>query len=91
VRFISAEPLLSPLEGLELDGIDWLIAGGESGPIIGASTSRGFATSAIGARPRASRSSSSRGGRTPKAGGGELDGPTWDELPAAVSVALPEG
>jgi protein gp37 len=32
VRFISAEPLLSPLEGLELDGIDWLIAGGESGP-----------------------------------------------------------
>jgi protein gp37 len=31
VRFISAEPLLSPLEGLDLDGIDWLIAGGESG------------------------------------------------------------
>lgn len=33
VRFISAEPLLGPLEGLDLDGIDWLIAGGESGPI----------------------------------------------------------
>ena len=32
VRFISAEPLLGPLEGLVLDGIDWLIAGGESGP-----------------------------------------------------------
>ncbi|HXR61006.1 MAG TPA: phage Gp37/Gp68 family protein, partial [Solirubrobacterales bacterium] len=32
VRFISAEPLLGPLEGLELDHIDWLIAGGESGP-----------------------------------------------------------
>lgn len=32
VRFISAEPLLGPLEGLDLDGIDWLIAGGESGP-----------------------------------------------------------
>ena len=32
VRFISAEPLLGPLEGLELDEIDWLIAGGESGP-----------------------------------------------------------
>jgi protein gp37 len=31
VRFISAEPLLGPLEGLDLDGIDWLIAGGESG------------------------------------------------------------
>jgi protein gp37 len=32
VRFISAEPLLGPLEGLGLAGIDWLIAGGESGP-----------------------------------------------------------
>ncbi len=32
VRFISAEPLLGPLDGLCLDGIDWLIAGGESGP-----------------------------------------------------------
>jgi protein gp37 len=31
VRFISAEPLLGPLVGLDLDGIDWLIAGGESG------------------------------------------------------------
>jgi protein gp37 len=30
VRFISAEPLLGPLDGLDLDGIDWLIAGGES-------------------------------------------------------------
>jgi protein gp37 len=31
VRFISAEPLLGPLEGLDLSRIDWLIAGGESG------------------------------------------------------------
>jgi protein gp37 len=31
VRFISAEPLLGPLVGLDLEGIDWLIAGGESG------------------------------------------------------------
>jgi protein gp37 len=31
VRFISAEPLLGPLEGLDITGIDWLIAGGESG------------------------------------------------------------
>ena len=31
VRFISAEPLLGPLDELNLDGIDWLIAGGESG------------------------------------------------------------
>ncbi len=31
VRFVSAEPLLGPLVGLDLRGIDWLIAGGESG------------------------------------------------------------
>lgn len=32
VRFVSAEPLLGPLPSLCLDGIDWLIVGGESGP-----------------------------------------------------------
>lgn len=31
VRFVSAEPLLGPLPSLDLTGIDWLIAGGESG------------------------------------------------------------
>jgi protein gp37 len=32
IRFISAEPLLGPLDGLDLTDIHWLIAGGESGP-----------------------------------------------------------
>jgi protein gp37 len=32
VRFISAEPLLGSLAGIDLSTIDWLIAGGESGP-----------------------------------------------------------
>ena len=32
VRFISAEPLLGSLRALDLTGIHWLIAGGESGP-----------------------------------------------------------
>jgi protein gp37 len=32
VRFLSIEPLLSPIERLELDGVDWVIVGGESGP-----------------------------------------------------------
>jgi protein gp37 len=31
VRFVSAEPLLGPLDDLDLSRIDWLIAGGESG------------------------------------------------------------
>jgi protein gp37 len=32
VRFLSLEPLLGPLGALNLDGIHWVIAGGESGP-----------------------------------------------------------
>ena len=32
LRFLSLEPLIGPLENLPLDGIDWVIAGGESGP-----------------------------------------------------------
>lgn len=32
VKFLSLEPLLGPLPGLDLRGIDWVIAGGESGP-----------------------------------------------------------
>jgi protein gp37 len=32
VRFLSCEPLLGPLDGLDLNGIGWVIGGGESGP-----------------------------------------------------------
>jgi protein gp37 len=32
VRFLSLEPLLGPLDGLNLEGIHWVIVGGESGP-----------------------------------------------------------
>ena len=31
-RFLSLEPLLGPLHGIPLQGIDWVIVGGESGP-----------------------------------------------------------
>ncbi len=31
-KFLSLEPLLGPLPNLELQGVDWVIAGGESGP-----------------------------------------------------------
>jgi protein gp37 len=84
VRFISAEPLLGPLEGLDLDGIDWLIAGGESGPKhrrIDADWIRDL-------RDRCNSESvpfffKQWGGRTSKAGGRLLDGRTWDEMPRA--------
>ena len=32
VHFVSYEPAIGPLDELELDGIEWLICGGESGP-----------------------------------------------------------
>lgn len=32
VRFLSLEPLLGPIPDLNLDGIGWVIVGGESGP-----------------------------------------------------------
>lgn len=32
VRFLSIEPLLGPVDSLNLEGIDWVIVGGESGP-----------------------------------------------------------
>jgi protein gp37 len=82
VRFISAEPLLGPLEGLDLTDIDWLIAGGESGhrhrPI------RIEWVRDLRARCAAEGVAfffKQWGGRTPKAGGRTLDGRTWDDLP----------
>src|SRR5690606_20009158 len=32
IKFLSLEPLLGPLDNLDLNGINWVIAGGESGP-----------------------------------------------------------
>jgi protein gp37 len=32
VRFLSCEPLIASLAGIDLDGIHWIIVGGESGP-----------------------------------------------------------
>lgn len=86
VRFISAEPLLGPLPSLDLTGIDWLIAGGESGPNarpVEADWIRDL-------RDRCAEFGTAFffkqwGGRTPKAGGRELDGRTWDQYPQAVS------
>lgn len=32
IKFLSMEPLIGPVESLNISGIDWVIAGGESGP-----------------------------------------------------------
>lgn len=83
VRFISAEPLLGPLEGLDLAGIDWLIAGGESG----ARHRRMSPVWVRDLRDRCEREGvafffKQWGGRTSKAGGRVLDGRAWDDMPA---------
>jgi protein gp37 len=86
VRFISAEPLLGPLEGLEFDGIDWLIAGGESGP--GARSMRREWVRELRDRCVAAGVPfffKQWGGRTSKAGGRTLDRRTWDEMPSVLS------
>ena len=35
IKFLSCEPLLGPLNGIDLSGIDWIITGGESGAHLG--------------------------------------------------------
>jgi protein gp37 len=82
VRFISAEPLLGPLDQLHLGGIDWLIAGGESGPRHRPAEQAWV----VHLRDRCEAEGvafflKQWGGRTPKAGGRELEGRTWDEMP----------
>jgi len=32
IKFLSIEPLLGPMPNMNLNGIDWVIVGGESGP-----------------------------------------------------------
>ena len=81
-KFLSLEPLLGPMPELNLDGIDWAIVGGESGP---------------GARPmhpnwvRQIREQCVEsgvpfffkqwGGVNKKKAGRTLDGRTWAEMP----------
>lgn len=48
-RFLSIEPLLGPIGKLDLEGINWVIAGGESGPGAGESTRAGSSKSVINA------------------------------------------
>ena len=89
VKFLSIEPLLGPLHDLNLEGIDWVIVGGESGP---------------GARPvepewvvdilkQCKRSGTpfffkQWGGVHKKKAGRELEGRTWDQMPERFYTPL---
>lgn len=86
VRFLSCEPLIGPLE-LDLRGIHWVIVGGESGSghrPIEAQWVRDIRDQSVDAG--AAFFFKQWGGQTPKAGGRELDGHTYDEMPNAYLV-----
>jgi len=84
IRFLSLEPLLGPLPGLELADIAWVITGGESGPhsrpidLAWVVEIRDLCLEADVAFFH-----KQWGGRTPKAGGRLLEGRTWDQMPQA--------
>lgn len=90
VRFLSCEPLLGSLAGLQLHGVHWVIGGGESG--IGSRRCQPeWATELRDITVGAGVAFFWKqwGGRTPKAGGRVLEGRTWDEMPAALGDSVP--
>jgi len=82
VRFISAEPLLGSLDGLDLTGIDWLIAGGESGAkhrTVKVQWLRELRDQCV--KAEVAYFFKQWGGHRAKTGGRLLDGRTWDQVP----------
>jgi protein gp37 len=82
VKFLSLEPLLGPLPGLDLTGIAWVIAGGEPGPgarPMEAGWVRGVRDRCLAAR--VPFFFNQWGGVRKKQAGRALDGRTWDEMP----------
>jgi protein gp37 len=86
-RFLSCEPLLGPLS-IDLLGVHWVIAGGESG--IGYRPPEGDWVRGV--RDQCLQAAvpfffKQWGGRTPKAKGRELDGVVWDGFPQRPAIA----
>jgi protein gp37 len=85
IKFLSLEPLLSPLPGLNLEGIDWVIVGGESGP-------RARPMKMEWVKEIRDRCVSARvpfffkqwGGVNKKAAGRSLEGRQWNQMPHNV-------
>lgn len=87
VKFLSLEPLLGPLTGIQLAGIDWVIVGGESGP--GARPMHSDWVREIRDNCLASEVAfffKQWGGAFKKRAGRTLDGRTWDEMPSMQRV-----
>lgn len=86
VKFLSLEPLLGPLSDLDLNGINWVIVGGESGP-----GSRPLLEEwVLNIRDQCLRTKvpfffKQWGGVRKKRNGRELQGRTWNEMPAVLA------
>jgi protein gp37 len=95
IRFISAEPLLEPLPRLDLEGIHWLIAGGESQTGCRPADAAWFRDLRDQCEAADIRFFLKQlGGHPSKRGGDEalLDGRRWTQLPISprgVSLAAP--
>jgi len=90
VKFLSLEPLLGPLPGLELQGIDWVIVGGESGPGARPIEKRWV----VDLRDRCAGEGvpfffKQWGGTNKKKNGRLLEGRTWDEMPLPQVAGRP--
>ncbi len=82
VRFLSLEPLLGPVPNLPLDGVHWVIVGGESGP--GCRPIAQEWVTDIRAQCRAAHVPfffKQWGGLRKSSIGRTLEGKTWDEMP----------
>ena len=82
IKFLSLEPLLGPIPGLNLEGVDWVIAGGESGPY--ARPVEPYWITSVRDQCQESKVPfffKQWGGVRKKRAGRELDGRTWDEMP----------
>jgi len=88
VKFLSLEPLLGPLHKLNLQGIDWAIVGGESGPgarPVDPSWVIDLRDQCV--RARVAFFFKQWGGVQKKRTGRELEGRTWGEMPQLVVLS----
>jgi len=83
IKFISFEPLIGPVGTVDLSGISWAIAGGESGPNHRAILKEWVREIRDQCKKqRVSFFFKQWGGITPKSGGRRLDGREWNEYPS---------
>ena len=82
VRFLSIEPLLGPVGDIDLEGISWVIVGGESGPNARPMKSRWVLDiKDICERKGVDFFFKQWGGLTPKSGGRSLEGIEYNAMP----------